>query len=206
MPDAPPDPRQTWEARYGADGYLFGTEPNDFLREAAAGLPPGDALCLADGEGRNGVFLAQAGHRVTSVDLTENGMAKARRLAAERGVTIHTVVADLAEWDLGHERWDLIVSIFFHCPPPVRRRIHAALAGALRPGGRFILESYTPAQIGRGTGGPPVPELTNTLADLRAELTGLEIVHGAELERPVIEGSGHTGLASVVQVVARRPA
>ncbi len=206
MTDTPPDPRQQWEARYGAEEYLFGTEPNDFLREAVAGLPAGDALCLADGEGRNGVFLAQAGHRVTSVDLTEAGMAKARRLAAERGVAIGTVVADLAHWDLGQSRWDLIVSIFFHCPPPVRRRIHTAVAAALRPRGRFVLESYTPDQIGRGTGGPPVPELTNTLADLRTELAGLEIVHGAELERSVVEGSGHTGLASVVQVVAVRPA
>lgn len=205
-PASPADPRQTWEDRYAGDDYIFGTEPNDFLQEAVAGLPPGDALCLADGEGRNGVFLAQAGHRVTSVDLTENGLAKARRLADQRGVTLETVTADLAHWDLGRSQWDLVVSIFFHAPPTVRGRIHGALATALRPGGRLVLEAYTPDQVGRGTGGPPVPELTMTLAALGQELAGLEIVHGVELERPVIEGRGHSGVGSVVQVVALRPA
>jgi 2-polyprenyl-3-methyl-5-hydroxy-6-metoxy-1,4-benzoquinol methylase len=105
MSDGTPDPRQTWEARYAADEYLFGTEPNDFLRETVAGLhhPTSglEALCVADGEGRNGVFLAENGFQVTSVDLTGNGLAKARRLATARGVTLNTVVADLGRWDLG---------------------------------------------------------------------------------------------------------
>ena len=197
------DPKATWEARYGAsDEYLYGTEPNDFLRRAAADLPPGDALCLADGEGRNGVHLAEAGHRVTSVDLTEAGLAKAERLAAERGVELTTVVADLADYDLGTDRWDLIVSIFAHTPPPVRGRIHGAVAAALRPGGRLILEAYTPDQIGRGTGGPPVPELTMTLDGLRRELTGMRFDWAVETVRPVVEGPGHTGDGAVVQVIA----
>ena len=125
-------------------------------------------------------------------------------VAAERGVELTTVVADLADYDLGSERWDLIVSIFAHTPPPVRRAIHAGVASALRPGGRFVLEAYTPDQIGRGTGGPPVPELTMTLAGLRDELTDLDLEVGRELVRPVVEGSGHTGDGAVVQVIARR--
>jgi SAM-dependent methyltransferase len=193
-----------WEGRYGADEFVYGTEPNEFLTEAVAGINPGDVLCLADGEGRNGVYLATLGHRVTSVDLTQSGMDKAARLAAERGVELTTVVADLADYDLGSERWDLIVSIFAHTPPPVRRSIHAGVASALRPGGRFVLEAYTPDQIGRGTGGPPVPELTMTLAGLRDELTDLDLEVGRELVRPVVEGSGHTGDGAVVQVIARR--
>jgi SAM-dependent methyltransferase len=193
-----------WEGRYGADEFVYGTEPNEFLTEAVAGINPGDVLCLADGEGRNGVYLATLGHRVTSVDLTQSGMDKAARLAAERGVELTTVVADLADYDLGSERWDLIVSIFAHTPPPVRRAIHAGVASALRPGGRFVLEAYTPDQIGRGTGGPPVPELTMTLAGLRDELTDLDLEVGRELVRPVVEGSGHTGDGAVVQVIARR--
>ena len=201
-PDPLTDARATWEGRYGADDYLYGTEPNEFLRESAAGLTPGDVLCLADGEGRNGVHLAEAGHRVTSVDLTEAGMAKAARLAADRGVELTTVVADLADYDLGTDRWDLIVSIFAHTPPPVRARIHGSIARALRPGGRFILEAYTPDQIGRGTGGPPVPELTMDLERLRRELTGMTFEWEAELVRPVIEGPGHTGDGAVVQVIA----
>ncbi len=202
-----PDPAATWEARYGAaDDYWYGTDPNDFLAASAAGLPLGEVLCIADGEGRNGVYLAGLGHDVTSVDLTASGMAKAARLAAERNVPLTTIVADLATFDLGENRWDAIVSIFAHTPPPIRARVHGALATALRPGGRLILEAYTPDQIGRGTGGPPVPELTMTLAGLYSELTGLVIEHGAEIVRSVVEGPGHTGDGAVVQVLAHRPA
>lgn len=200
-----PDPAATWEARYGAsDDYWYGTEPNDFLAASAADLPIGDVLCLADGEGRNGVYLAGLGHRVTSVDLTASGMAKAARLAEDRGVPLTTIVADLATFDLGEQRWDTVVSIFAHTPPPIRARVHGALSSALRPGGRLILEAYTPDQIGRGTGGPPVPELTMTLAGLTTELAGLTIEHGAEFVRRVVEGPGHTGDGAVVQVIATR--
>lgn len=199
----PPDMRELWDGRYGGtDEYHYGTEPNDFLQTTVADLPPGDALCLADGEGRNGVHLASLGHRVTSVDLSEAGMAKAARLAADRGVDLVTVVADLAHYDLGTERWDLIVSIFAHTPPPIRRRVHGAMARALRPGGRLVLEAYTPDQIGRGTGGPPVPELTMDLDRLRAELAGMRFDHELETVRPVVEGPGHSGDGAVVQVVA----
>lgn len=193
-----------WNQRYGTDEYLYGEEPNDFVAEVMAGAPPGDVLCVADGEGRNGVHLAGLGHRVTSVDISEAGIAKARALAAARGVALTTEVADLGEYDLGTDRWDTIVSIFAHTPPPVRVRLHAALATALRPGGRLVLEAYTPDQIGRGTGGPPVPELTMDLDRLRTELTGLELEHEAEFVRSVIEGPGHTGDGAVVQVIARR--
>lgn len=201
-----PDPAAAWEARYGAaDDYWYGTDPNDFLAASAADLPLGEVLCLADGEGRNGVYLAGLGHDVTSVDLTASGMAKAARLAADRNVPLSTIVADLATFDLGENRWDAIVSIFAHTPPPIRARVHGALATALRPGGRLILEAYTPDQIGRGTGGPPVPELTMTLSGLYSELTGLVIEHGAEIVRRVVEGPGHTGDGAVVQVLAYRP-
>ena len=200
-----PDHRTRWEDRYsGADGYLYGTEPNDFLAASVSDLEPGDTLCYADGEGRNGVHLASLGHRVTSVDLTAAGMTKAANLAHTRGVALTTVVADMATWDMGESRWDLIVSIFAHMPPAIRRHVHANLATALRPGGRLILEAYTPAQIGRGTGGPPVPELTMTLDGLRDELAGLEVVHGLETVRSVVEGPGHTGDGAVVQVIATR--
>ena len=152
------NPADMWETRYGDSAeYVYGTEPNDHLVEAVANIPVGRALCIADGEGRNGVYLASLGHEVTSIDLTEAGMAKARRLAAERNVPLSTVVTDVADYDLGTEQWDLIVSIFAHMPPPIRQPLHGRIARALKPGGTFILEAYTPDQIGRGTGGPPVP-------------------------------------------------
>jgi SAM-dependent methyltransferase len=182
---------------------VYGTKPNDFLVEAVEGLPVGRALCLADGEGHNGVYLAELGHEVTSVDLTQSGMDKAARLAADRGVELTTVVCDLADYDLGEGRWDLIVSIFAHTPPDLRAAIHANVARALTADGRFVLEAYTPDKVGRGTGGPPIPELTMTLDGLRTELVDIEFLRGEELVRSVIEGPGHTVDGAVVQVVGR---
>ena len=197
-------PRQMWNERYGtAEGFLYGTEPNEFLVDSSVHSPRGDVLCLADGEGRNGVYLAGLGHTVTSVDLAPLGIAKAARLARERCVDLTTIVADLGEFDFGENRWDMIVSIFAHTPPPIRARVHAEIARALRPNGVFILEAYTPDQIGRGTGGPSVPELTMTLDGLRQELTGMTIETGREVVRPVIEGPAHNGEGSVVQVIAK---
>lgn len=195
-------PEEMWQERYGSEDYRYGTEANEFLRDAVVDLPIGDVLCLADGEGRNGVHLAELGHRVTSVDFSSAGMAKAARLAERRGVDLTTMVMDLGDFDLGEHRWDAIVSIFAHTSPPVRARIHGSLARALRPGGVFILEAYTPDQIGRGTGGPKVPELTMDLERLRSELVGMTIISGVETVRPVLEGPGHTGEGAVVQVVA----
>jgi SAM-dependent methyltransferase len=200
-----PTSRQKWEERYGGtDDFIYGTEPNDFLRDAATGIPSGDVLCIADGEGRNGVYLATLGHRVTSVDLAQAGMKKAHKLAESRGVEIVTHAADLADFDFGESGWDMIVSIWAHTPPDVRRRIHAAVAGALRPGGHFILEAYTPDQIGRGPDGPKTPEIAMTLAGLRSELAGVEIEHGLEIVRTIDEGRGHSGEGAVVQIIAHR--
>lgn len=198
-------PRDTWEERYSAEEYVFGIEPNDFLREVVADLPTGTALCIAEGEGRNAVHLASLGWQVESFDLTEAGVRKTAALAQRRGVDVTSHVADAAEFDLGVDRWNLIVSIFAHMPPPVRRDLHSRVVRALRPGGVFVLEAYRPEQLGRGTGGPPVAELMMPLTALRDELVGLELEHAVELERSVVEGSGHTGEAAVVQVVARRP-
>ncbi len=195
-----------WNERYSQPGYAYGTEPNEFLKAHASRIPSGRVLALADGEGRNGVYVATLGYRVTSVDQSSVGLAKARQLAAARGVTIDTVEADLAAFVIAPSSWEGVVSIFCHLPPELRRRVHAAVAQGLVPGGVLLLEAYTPRQIALGTGGPSSPDLTPTLAQLRDELSGLEIVHGAEIEREVREGALHQGRSAVVQVVARRPA
>ena len=197
--------RAQWEQRYGADEYLYGTEPNEFLRDHADELPPGRVLCLAEGEGRNAVFLAGRGFEVHSIDLTSAGVDKTMRLAAARGVEVQARTGDLADADLGHGSWSGIVSVFAHVPPDVRRALHRRVVDALAPGGVLLLEAYTPDQVGRGTGGPPIAELTMTLAGLREELDGLDVVLGQELVRDVVEGSGHSGPGAVVQLVARRP-
>jgi len=205
VPVPPADPRARWEQRYSTDDFVFGTEPNDFLRLNVGLLARGSVLCLAEGEGRNAVFLAGSGFQVSSVDLTEAGVLKTRRLAGERNVEVDASVGDLTDFDLGRSRWDAIVSIFAHLPPATRRSLHRRVIDALRPGGVLLLEAYTPAQVGRGTGGPPDAAFTMTLEGLRDELEGLEFLHGVELLREVIEGPGHTGVGAVVQVIARKP-
>ena len=196
--------KSMWEDRYSAAHYVYGTEANEFLRDNVASLPMGDILCLAEGEGRNSVFLAGAGRRVSSVDLTEAGVTKTLRLARERGVEVDARVGDLETYDLGDEMWDGIVSISAHMPPQVRADLHRRVLEALRPAGIFLLEAYTPDQIGRGTGGPQSVEMTMTLSALKEELAPLEFIHAVETERIVAEGTGHTGSAAVVQVIARK--
>ena len=162
-------------------------------------------MCLAEGEGRNAVFLATMGYAVTAVDRSVPGLEKAQRLATERGVPLVTRLADLASFEIGVGRWDGIVSIFGHLPPDLRRTVHRAVVDGLRPGGVFILEAYSAAQLARRTGGPRSAELLMSVADLREELAGLDLVVAHEVDREVFEGKYHTGLASVVQVLARKP-
>lgn len=193
-----------WNDRYSVAGHVYGEAPNAFVAEAAPQIPVGPVLCLAEGEGRNAVYLATQGHQVTAVDQSEVGMRKARRLAETRGVKIETFVTDLEHFTIVTDAWAGIVATFAHLPPVLRRRIHHAVVAGLQPGGVFILEAYSPAQLAFDTGGPKDPERLMTIAGLREELADLEFLIARELERNVIEGSGHTGRAAVVQILARR--
>lgn len=197
---------QFWDNRYSTADFVFGTEPNDFLRSISDRIPTGPVLCLAEGEGRNAVFLATRGHAVTATDLSATGLAKARTLAAQRGVPLATEVGDLASYTIAPGAWSGIVAIFMHLPTALRRAVLARAAAGLRPGGVFAMEAYTPAQLAFGTGGPKDPALLPTLELLRSELAGLDFEIGRELERDVHEGSGHTGRSAVLQVLARRRA
>jgi len=193
-----------WNSRYTAPHYVYGEEPNGFLATMASYIPAGPVLCFAEGEGRNAVHLATLGHQVTAVDQAESGLAKARRLAALRGVEIETVVADLSDFEVKPAAWAGIVAIFAHLPPAIRRRVHAQSVRGLRPGGMFVLEAYTPAQLAFETGGPKSPELLMDLASLREELAGLDFLISREIERNIIEGDYHTGRSAVVQILASR--
>jgi len=194
-----------WDERYNTAEYVYGTDPNAFLANVVDEMPKGRTLCIAEGEGRNAVFLAEQGHDVVAVDASAIGLAKAQRLASERGVAIETVVADLADFAIAAHGWDAVVSIFAHVPPDIRKPLHRKIVQGLRSGGMLVLEAYTPEQIKLGTGGPPVPELTMNLDSLREELDGLVFQHALELQRDVIEGRFHTGKGAVVQVVAIKP-
>jgi SAM-dependent methyltransferase len=194
-----------WDERYGEEDFAYGTEPNDFLVEVADHIPAGRVLCLAEGEGRNAVFLAARGHEVLAVDQSAVGLEKARSLAAQRGVTIETRASDLAELEFEPSRYVGIVSIWAHMPPDVRKVVHKKCVEALMPGGVMALEAYTPVQVGRGTGGPPNPAFCMSAGGLREELAGLDFEILVERERHVAEGKYHNGSSAVVQMVARKP-
>jgi SAM-dependent methyltransferase len=191
-----------WDVRYSDAEYVYGTAPNEFLASVADQIPRGKVLSLAEGEGRNAVYLAELGCKVLGVDASAVGLSKAQRLANERGVTIETRVADLADFHIKPDSWDAIVSIFCHLPSGIRRSVHHKVVAGLRPGGVFVLEAYTPTQLKLKTGGPPTADMLMTLKLLRTELAGLRFIHARELEREVIEGKFHTGRGAVVQVVA----
>ena len=194
-----------WDTRYSEPGFVYGTEPNEFLVIAAKYMPKGRVLCLAEGEGRNAVYLAGLGYDVTGVDASPVGMKKAAELAKSRNVSITTVVADLAKFVIEPNHWDGIVSIFCHIPPELRVQVHRAAVAGLRPGGAFVLEAYTPRQLELKTGGPQTLELMMTLDMLKEELRGLEFVEAREIERVVNEGHFHRGPGAVVQVVGIKP-
>lgn len=193
-----------WDARFGGPDFLYGTAPNDFLREHAHRLQ-GPVLSLAEGEGRNAVFLAERGLDVLGVDGSAVGLAKAQRLAAERGVRIRTQRADLAQFVPQAGHYGSVVMVFAHLPPAVRQRLYPQVERALKPGGLLLLEGYAQAQLGRDTGGPPTPDLLMSAAAIGQEWPGLQVEWLREVEREVHEGRGHTGLGAVVQFMGRKP-
>ncbi|MFC3852355.1 SAM-dependent methyltransferase [Salinispirillum marinum] len=194
-----------WNQRYATEEYAYGKEPNDFLRRTADDIPPGQILCLAEGEGRNAVYLAQQGWKVTAVDISEVGLAKAQRLAAERGVSIETIHADLADFPIEPNRWGAIVSIFCHLPADIRIPLHQRVVAGLKPGGTLVFEAYHPRQVELGTGGPSDPALLADLSTLRQEFRGLNLQLMQEMERPIQEGTLHRGDSAVVQILGFKP-
>lgn len=196
-----------WDERFSGAGYLYGVEPNAFLVRQRHRLKPGTrVLAVADGEGRNGVWLAQQGMRVTSVDGSAVAVRKALKLAMTRGVSIRAEVAELIGWRWTGPPVDAVAAIFIHFPPETRPRVHRAMAEALAPDGLLILEAFHKDQLGRGTGGPPRKDMLYDAAMLREdfEAAGLEILEIAEGETDLDEGPSHRGSAMTIRMVARR--
>ena len=200
------DPAGTWNRRFAGDGFLFGTEPNAWLREHAGVWQPGQrVLCVADGEGRNSVWLAGRGLRVEAFDIAEAGVAKARRLAAERGVAVHFEVADCDQFAWPAAAYDGVAAIFVQfADPALRERLFARMTASLKPGGTLVLQGYTPQQLVYGTGGPPLASHLYTEAMLRDAFAGMDILTLREYEADVAEGSGHHGRSALIGLVARR--
>jgi SAM-dependent methyltransferase len=197
---------ERWEQRFSAPGYVFGTEPNAFLKSQAAILPtPGTALAVADGEGRNGVWLAERGLDVLSIEWSPTALAKAQALARERGVRLRTAQADVVQWAWPEAEFDVVVAIFIQFLTPAERRaVFAGMRKALKPGGLLLIEGYRPEQLNYKTGGPSQVEYLYTRALLEAEFAGLSELKIAEHDSMTSEGTGHVGMAALIDLVGRK--
>lgn len=195
-----------WNERYAGDDYLFGTMPADFLPRAAEWLTPdATVLAIADGEGRNSVWLAAEGLRVTAFDSAPNAIAKARKLAAERGVEVAFHLSDLDGWDWSR-KFDVVAGIFIQFVGPAdRAALFERIDAALRPGGLLLLHGYAPRQVDYKTGGPPDPANMYTLDLLRAAFAGYGVLRAEDFDAEVDEGRGHSGRSALIDFVARKP-
>jgi SAM-dependent methyltransferase len=201
-----PDPAKTWNSRFQTPDFIFGTEPNAWLREHAAVWQPGQrVLCVADGEGRNSVWLARQGLVVDAYDIAEVGVAKARQLAAAQGATVNYTVADCDGFEHGEARYDGVAAIFVQfADPALRARMFGNIVRALKPGGVLILQGYTPKQLEYKTGGPPLVSHLYTEDLLREAFAGLQIEVLRSYEAELTEGSQHHGRSALIGLVARK--
>ena len=197
---------ERWQERFAAPGYLFGTAPNEFLKNHAHLLKKGEmALAIADGEGRNGVFLAEQGLDVTSVDFSPLAQAKARKLAAERGVTLKVEQVDIVNWDWPAEAFDVVAAIFFQfAGPEGRDKIFAGIKKTLKPGGLLLIEGYGPKQLEYKTGGPGRLENLYTRELLEKAFADFSSIEVREYDAEINEGPGHGGMSALVDLVGRK--
>jgi len=198
--------KEFWNQRYSGDEFFYGTAPNAFLASQLHRFKPGQTvLAVADGEGRNGVWLARQGLDVTAVDFSPKAVEKAQRLAGQHGVAVHHEISDLFAWNWGENRFDAIVAIFIQFVGPEQRRaLNELMLRALKPGGLLILQGYRPKQLEYRTGGPSSAENLYTAETLREEFSAMEILHLAEHDDEICEGAGHCGMSALVDLVARK--
>lgn len=195
----------SWEERYSSAERLFGDEPSELLLAQRALLRPGmRALAIADGEGRNGVWLAAQGLIVDAVDLSATALTRARARAAEHGLSLTTICADILEWPWTDTAYDVIVDIFLHLSREARQDLHHQIRSALRPGGLVFLEGFHRDQLGMDSGGPRDPDQLYTLEELREDFKGLEILHARIAPTEVERAGVRQGPGVCVHFVARR--
>jgi cyclopropane fatty-acyl-phospholipid synthase-like methyltransferase len=195
-----------WNKRYAGDAYLFGEAPNAFLASQTVLLRPGmKVLAVADGEGRNGVWLAKQRLDVTAVDFSPVALGKSQKLAAREGVAVKTECADVLTWNWGLARFDLVVVIFIQFGPGERAIFFDRLRAALKPGGLVMLQAYTPKQLEYRTGGPPQLDHLYTEAMLRELFAGYTILQLREHEDVLREGKRHVGRSALIDLIARKP-
>ena len=195
-----------WDQRFSGAEYFYGTQPNAFLASQAHLLLAGQSvLSVADGEGRNGVWLAEQGLDVLAVDFSGKALEKSRRLAASRGVSLQTELVDVHTWDWGENRFDVIVAIFIQFASSQERpALHRAIQQALKPGGLLLLQGYTPKQLEYRTGGPSNIDNLYSAEDLQRDFGAMEILQLREHDMEISEGPGHSGMSALVDLVARK--
>jgi len=200
------NPQQTWNERYASSEYLFGESPNEFVRAAASHLADGQSvLCVADGEGRNSVWLAERGLRVTAFDFAQNAVDKARQLAQRRNVSVDFHVADIETWRFEAARYDAVVAIFIQfLGPKARDDVFARMQSAVKPGGLFLLEGYRPEQLQYRTGGPGVIENLYTREWVEHAFADWQMLLLREYDAVLHEGTRHSGMSALIDVVARK--
>ena len=196
---------ESWETRFRAPGYAFGKEPNAFLKAQAHRLRPGlTALSVADGEGRNGVWLAEQGLDVLTIDFSSAALAKARTLAEERGVKLRTEVADVTRWQWPADAFDVIAVIFIFVAAADRPAFFSNLKKALKPGGLLLMQGYRPEQLSYRTGGPPHAERMYTRALLENSFRDMAELEIREHDSVISEGTAHVGLSALIDLIARK--
>lgn len=193
-----------WNERFAQETYVYGKNPNAFVEQIASQLPQGKVLCIAEGEGRNAVYLAQFGHEVSAWDYAQSGLNKTKQLATEKGVAVQTVLHDLATVEWGTDEWDAIVHIFGHFPKPVLERTWKGIEQALKPNGLYVAELYTKEQLHYGTGGPQNEALLVNPVEMLQQFSSFFVKHFYIGEVDRHEGELHNGRAHVVQAMFQK--
>jgi SAM-dependent methyltransferase len=194
-----------WNQRFKEEGFAYGLNPNDFLKDNINVFKKhGDLLCIAEGEGRNAIFLAQNHFQVTTVDQSEVGIEKTLLRAKNLNLAVTGITSDLADFDFGENRWDGIISIFGHLPPDLRKEVHQKIFKSLKSGGKFLFEAYTPRQLEFNTGGPKDINMMITEEIIQKELGDFTILFLNNTIRDIQEGKYHHGLSSVIQFIGEK--
>ena len=194
--------KEMWDERFSSPEYIYGERPNEFFRSQLLKIQPGELLLPAEGEGRNAVFAASNGWKVTAVDYSREGMNKALQLAEKRGVKIDYVISDLLEYSNDGKQFDAIGLVFAHFPSAIRRSLHRRLAASLRTGGIVILEAFSKEQINNDTGGPRSADLLYSLDKIKEDFNDFRFLLAEEVTERLEEGAFHDGLAHLARIVA----
>jgi 2-polyprenyl-3-methyl-5-hydroxy-6-metoxy-1,4-benzoquinol methylase len=194
-----------WDERYARQEYIYGTEPNKFLKEQLSLLKPGRILFPAEGEGRNAVFAASLGWETDAFDQSFEGQKKALKLATHKGVSINYYIQSLNDWNPEPDQYDCIALIFVHLPDGLRQQVHNAVVKALKPGGTLLLEAFTLNQLPRTSGGPKTAELLFLEEQVTSDFKDLIFAEFAETQTTLDEGPLHQGVADVIQLTAFKP-